>query len=147
IAVRQKAMASSLRPESIRNAAHRAGWDFEETYSAAAAVSLSSSAAGAPKLFGGKPLPRTVRVRPPVGVSMRSPSICTSCPNCSLSRREISPRETPVSGTSSLMLLDHAPVRSRAAVELILQAAELVEESARDDFAAQASSSKRGRRV
>ena len=64
-----------------------------------------------PNFFGGTPLPRTVSARPPERVSTRSPSMCTSCPKRSRSRREISPMEMPVSVTSSLMFSAQAPER------------------------------------
>lgn len=81
-------------------------------------VSFSNSVAAPVKVFGGTPLPRTVRANPPASVSVRSPLMCTSRPKRARSNCEISPMEMPLSETSSLMMSAQAPVKPNAAEEL-----------------------------
>jgi hypothetical protein len=83
------------------------------------AGSAARSVADLLKDFDGTPLPRTVSARPPVAVSMRSPSMCTS--------REAARRGGGAGG--------------------ILQAAELVEEPAGKDGAVDTVHRNAGRRV
>ena len=67
--------------------------------------------AGAVNVLGSTPSPRTVRARDPPSTRRRSPWMCSSWPKRSCRRRSISPIETPVSGTSTLMSPLHAFAR------------------------------------